>query len=160
EGILSSETITGKLDAGIGQLGDEYSGLASVLSAAKRALLQDAPTDIAYSRGVEMTLLLAKPLDVPRTAIVPPPAWTPPNRAAIAELVAREPFQTMAQNPPKPSDITNLVIVATEESLRRAFTDAGWAGAATLSSRSKLETLRAIAEDRGYSEAPVSVLLL
>src|SRR5690242_7740858 len=32
DGILSSETITGKLDAGIDKLSDEYSGLASVLS--------------------------------------------------------------------------------------------------------------------------------
>lgn len=160
EGILSAETITGKLDAGIDQLSDEYSGLASVLSAAKRALLQDAATEISYSRGVEMTLRLTKPLSVPSTSVPALPAWSAASRATLADLIAREPFQTVAQNPAKPSDITNLLIVSTEETLRRAFTDAGWSGAAALTPLSKLEALRALAEDRGYGEAPVSVLLL
>ena len=159
-GILASETITGKLDAGIGKLSDEYSGLATVLNAAKRAFLQDASTDITYSRGVEMTLRLTKPMMAPPLAIPSPPAWISSDRTALVALIAREPFQTMAQNPPKPSDITNLLIVSTEAALRRAFTDAGWSGAAELNPLSKIETLRALAEDRGYSEAPVSVLLL
>jgi hypothetical protein len=159
-GILAAETITGKLDAGIDKLSDEYSGLASVLSAAKRAFLQDAATDISYARGVEMALRLAKPLSVPSTPVPALPAWTPASRALLNELIAREPFQTMAENPPRPSDITNLLLVSTEDTLRRAFTDAGWSGAAALNPLSKFETLRALAEDRGYSEAPVSILLL
>jgi hypothetical protein len=52
------------------------------------------------------------------------------------------------------------LLFGTEDALRRAFTEAGWAGAASLTPLSKFETLRALAEDRGYSEAPVSVLLL
>jgi hypothetical protein len=52
------------------------------------------------------------------------------------------------------------LLVASEDALRRAFTEAGWSGAAGLNPRTKFETLRAVVEDRGYSEAPVSVLLL
>jgi hypothetical protein len=75
-------------------------------------------------------------------------------------LVSREPFQTVAKSPPKPSDITNLLLVAGQDDLRRAFTEAGWSAAAALNPLAKFETLRAVVEDHGYSEAPVSVLLL
>jgi len=74
--------------------------------------------------------------------------------------VARLPFETVAQNPPKPSDITNLLFLGTEAELRKAFAAAGWTAAAALNAESKLETFRALAEQRGYKEAPVSVLLL
>ena len=105
---------------------------------------------------------LAEPLALPRsmTPASVPGARPIAGRAALAQLVSREPFQTVAQRPPKPSDITNLLLVGTEDALRRAFTEAGWSVAAGLNPLSKFETLRALAEDRGYSEAPVSVLLL
>jgi hypothetical protein len=159
-GILASETVTGQLDTGLDKLSDQYSGLASILSAAKRAVLQDASTDISYPRGVEMTLKLAKPLSVPPVLFASPPAWSDADRKTLEQLIAREPYQTAAQIPSKPSDVTNLLLVATKDDLRRAFTEAGWAGAASLNAMSKFETLRAAAEDRGYREAPVSVLLL
>jgi hypothetical protein len=78
----------------------------------------------------------------------------------LAALAAREPFQTVAQNPPKPSDITNLLLIGSEEQVQKAFADAGWSAAAGLTGRAKFETFRALAENRGYNEAPVSVLLL
>ena len=158
-GILASETITGKLDEELDKLSDQSSGFASVLSAAKKAVLQKASADIGYSAGVEMTLRLTKPLAVPPVRIPGPPAW-PGGWSLLLQFIAREPFQTTAQNPPKPSDITNLLIVATEDDLRRAFSEAGWSGAVRLDKLSKFETLRALAEDRAYDEAPVSILLL
>ena len=74
--------------------------------------------------------------------------------------MAREPFQTTAQSPPKPSDITNILLIGSLESVQKAFGDAGWSAAAGLNAQAKFETFRALAEARGYSEAPVSVLLL
>jgi hypothetical protein len=159
-GILASETITGQLDGQLDKLSDQYSGFASILSAAKKAVLDKASADINYPAGVEMTLKLNKPLSVPSVRLAPPPPWPNATRNLVAQFIAREPYQTTAQNPPKPSDLTNLMLVAAEDDLRRAFTEAGWSGAARLNSLSKFETLRALAEDRGYQEAPVSVLLL
>jgi hypothetical protein len=75
-------------------------------------------------------------------------------------LISSEPFQTVAQRPLKPSDITNLLLVGDEAAVRRAFAEAGWSIAAALNPVSRFETVRALAENRGYSEAPVSVLLL
>jgi hypothetical protein len=158
QGILASETITGKLDAGINKVAERYSGLADVLGAVKGAVFKSAESDITYDAGVELVLKLTAPLELT------PPARTKltaiDGRDVLTALIAREPFLTVAQNPPKPSDITNLLLVGTEDQVRRAFSEAGWHTAAELSARAKFETVRAVAENRGYSEAPVSVLLL
>jgi hypothetical protein len=52
------------------------------------------------------------------------------------------------------------MFIGSQEQVQGAFADAGWSQASKLGEKSKLETLRAIAEDRGYSEAPVSILYL
>ena len=161
-GILASETVTGRLDAGIDRLTERYSGLGGLLRTAKNAVLKPADTDITYDTGVEMRLRLLAPLHLEAPA-GPGPAGSAgpiPGEDALQALVARESFQTVAQNPPKPSDITNLTLIATEEEIRSAFRDAGWTAATSLSGRAKFETVRALAEDRGYNEAPVSVLML
>jgi hypothetical protein len=158
QGILTSETITGKIDAGLGKLAEKSAGFAGLLGAVKGAVFKAAEGDITYDSGVEMTLRLTAPLDAPPVA--GPKLEPVAEPVALATLVEREPFQTVAQNPPKPSDITNLLLVGTEEQIRQAFTDAGWHTAAELSTVAKLETLRAVAENRGYNEAPVSILLL
>jgi hypothetical protein len=159
QGILASETITGKLDEGINKVAQRYSGFAGVLGQVKGAVLKEAESDVAYDAGTELTLKLAAPLNAPAPPNAPK-VQPVANAASLEKLVAAEPFQTVAQNPPKPSDITNLVLVGTEEQVRRAFTEAGWHTAAELSTQSKFETFKAVAENRGYSEAPVSILLL
>ncbi len=161
-GILTSETITGRLDAGLDRLEQRYSGLADVLSTAKNAVLKPAESGIAFDEDVEMTLRLTAPLQL-KEALGPGPASevvAVQDEAGLRDLVSREPFQTVAQNPPKPSDITNLMLIGTQEQIQKAFAAAGWKSAASLNSEAKFETLRALAENRGYNEAPVSVLLL
>jgi LssY C-terminus len=161
-GILASETLTGRLDSGIDKVTEKYSGFGGFLAAAKKAVLKAADTGITYDAGVEMTLKLAAPLTVkgpcspgPLSKLKP---FADPN--TLSALVAREPFQTIAQNPPKPSDITNIMLIGTEDQVRAAFKAAGWSTATKLSTEAKFQTFRAIAEDRGYQEAPVSILLL
>ena len=78
----------------------------------------------------------------------------------MVDLVNSQPFQTFAENPPKPSDITNLMFIGTEEKLRAAFEAAGWNLAQQVNAGSVLETVAAVAEMRGYKEAPMSRLLL
>ena len=80
--------------------------------------------------------------------------------AALAALVKSEPSRTVAQNPPEPSDITNIMLIGTQQEVQSAFEEAGWFPAAALSRSSKLETARALIEDRGYNEAPMSILYL
>jgi hypothetical protein len=70
------------------------------------------------------------------------------------------PIQTVAQSPPKPSDVTNLMFIGTAEQVQGAFQAAGWFAAAARGRSSEFETARAMIESRGYSEAPMSVLYL
>jgi hypothetical protein len=162
-GILASETATGRLDAGLEKLAERAAGFAEVLQAAKGAILKPAESGVAFPPGVEMTLTLTAALTVPEPsgpgemAVRLKPVA---DEAALARLVDAEPFQTVAQNPPMPSDITNLLLIGSQEQVSRAFAEAGWSTAAVLSARAKFETFRALAENRGYNEAPVSILML
>lgn len=158
QGILATETITGKIDAGINRIANRYSGLAEVLGQVKGAVFKAAEGDVSYDAGVEMTLKLAAAAEI--TPPAPPKLEPIADTAALEKLIAAEPFQTVAENPPKKSDVTNLMLIGTEEQVRKAFSEAGWHTAAELNALSKFETIRAVAENRGYAEAPVSILLL
>ena len=60
---------------------------------------------------------------------------------ALAALAAGEPFQTVAQQPPKNSDLTNLMLIGEKQQVEQAFADAGWHAASSLSPVAKFETL-------------------
>src|SRR4051812_33786174 len=158
QGILASETITGKLDQGIAKVADKYAGLAGILGEIKGSVFKAAESDVTYDAGVELALRLTAPVEVEPPA--GPKLQPVSDTTELEKLVAAEPFQTVAQSPPKPSDVTNLLLVGTEEQIRKTFAEAGWSTAAELSAQSKLETVKAIGENRGYNEAPVSILLL
>jgi LssY C-terminus len=161
-GITAGETLSGRLDAGLNKLADRAGGFADILSTVKKAVLHEAETDITYEPGTDFELELTAPLDL-KTASGPGPAaklLPLEHEDALYDFVNRQPFQTYAERPPKPSDITNLMLIGTQAQIEQAFKDAGWASAAALSTDTKFETFRAIAEQRGYKEAPVSILLL
>lgn len=159
-GILESETLTARMDRGLEKLAEgRLAKLASVLQAAKGAVLQKADTSIHYEPGTELQLALASPVKVTGKFSQSDVADIEPF-GELYDLVNEIPFQTIAAKPPKPSDVTNLMYIGTREQIEKAFADAGWATAEALSAQSGLETVRAVAEDRGYKEAPMSVLLL
>ncbi|MGA2590324.1 MAG: LssY C-terminal domain-containing protein [Bryobacteraceae bacterium] len=162
QGILASESLSARMDAGINKVAQKYSGLGSFLEAAKSAVFKETEGDITYDAGVEMDLKLTAPLSITGTLPPGPDAALRPvaDRRALADLVNREPFQSRAQKPPEPSDITTLMFIGSQEQVQNAFITAGWSQAAKLGEKSKFETLRAIAEDKGYKEAPVSILYL
>ena len=158
-GILESETITAKMDRGLEQLGDKYAQFADILSAMKSAVLKKADTEISYEPGAEMELSLTKALEVgcPPSA----PDVEPISPAEELEtLVNSIPFQTTAEKPTKPSDLTTLMFIGSREQIEAAFTAAGWSTAEALNATTGLETVRAVAEKRGFKEAPMSTLLL
>jgi hypothetical protein len=163
-GINESQSYGGRLNQGIAKLesNDRFAGLASLIQGAKQALkIEDVNANIDYDAGVEFTLKLTAPLNWTGSTTGPESKLGAfPNEADLPELVSRQPFRTRAENPPKPSDITNLMFAGTEDELRAAFEKAGWSSAARLDANSKLETARALIESRGYKEGPMSVLLL
>lgn len=163
-GIAPDSTYSAQLDEGIAKLqaNSKLAGFASLIQGAKQVLkIQDADPNIEFDAGVEFTLKVTQAFEWKGNGLGPlGKLQAIPDQDALAELVNRQPFRTVAENPPKPSDVTNVMFVATEEDLRAAFTKAGWSAAARLSTQSKLETARALIEARGYKEGPMSVLLL
>jgi hypothetical protein len=162
QGILANETMSSRMDSGISKITDKYSGLGGFLNAAKSALFKETEGDIAYDAGVEMDLKLTAALTLTSPPPPGPDAALQPvaDPRALVALANRQPFQTRAQKPPQPSDITTLMFIGSQQQVQEAFAEAGWSQASKLGEKSKFETLRAITEDRGYSEAPVSILYL
>jgi hypothetical protein len=162
QGIVASESLSNRMDQGLEKLTDRASGLAGILQLAKTKLIKTTDAEIVYDSGVEMTIALTAketidPADVPgMTANIQPAAAD----RRLEQLVNAQPFQTIAEKPPKPSDKTNLMFIGSQEQLTAAFAAAGWMPAAGLTKGSGFETFAAIAEQRGYKEAPMSVLLL
>lgn len=159
DGIKASETGSARLDQGINKVSEKYPGLGDLLSSVKQAVVKETDANIDYENGIEMTIALTKPLDWTGSATAPSVRAIQPE-TALARMVATQPFRTMAEKPPRPSDVTNLIFLGSESQIQAAFEKAGWARADSLNSKSKLETFRAMTESRGYKEAPVSVLLL
>lgn len=159
-GIKVSGTYAGQIDRGLEKLGGRHSGLADLLSGVKGSILKKVDPSIDYKPGVDVQLKLTKNLDwTENPGTIPTPgAISPP--AELGTLVNSQPFRTVAQKPPDPSDMTNLMFLGSADQVSGAFRSAGWIAADALSQNSKMETARAIIEDRGYSEAPMSILTL
>jgi len=158
-GILASETLSAQMDQGLEKLGNRFSRLARILGAMKGAVIQKADTEIRMEPGTELYLTLLQPLEIKAPYPITDVSPLEPEEE-LAALVNSLPMRTTAQKPPKPSDLTNLMYLGTRDQVERAFHAAGWSTAAELNAASGLETVRAVAEQRGYKEAPMSILLL
>jgi hypothetical protein len=159
QGIIASKTGSGRLDQGINKVSEKYPSFADLLSTVKQAVLKETDANIDYKPGAEMTIALTKPLDWTGAVKGPDVASIEPQDQLL-RLVNSEPYRTATQKDQSPSDITSLMFLGSRQQLEDAFQKAGWSPAAKLSDQSKLETFRAMAEMRGYQEAPVSVLFL
>ncbi len=162
QGILASETPTARLDQAIQRVSQRYGRLGGFLETVKGAVLKEPDPDIVYEPGTELILALSRELSLDSAAVPARPYTLEGIEPAeeLYRLVNAQPFQTTAEKTPTPSDLTNLMFLGSEEQLRAAFSEAGWAPAAALDAKSGLETFRAVAEARGYREAPMSTLLL
>jgi hypothetical protein len=158
-GIVASQTWEGRLNEGIGKLENNHPGLAGLLGQARDAFVKKVDASISYPAGVDMEVKLTKDL----TCHPPANVTSIPEISGLDQLTAlavAQPDRTVAGNPPTPSDLTNLVFLGSQQELEPAFKAAGWFAAAERDQASTMETARAIIENRGYQEAPVSVLLL
>ncbi len=158
-GVAPSQTFEAKLDQAIDKLESRYQEFAQILSGIKSAFVKQVDPSIDYKPGVEVKLKLTKALEWSASSVTNLPAAIE-QADTLVNLVNSEPFRTVAQKPPSPSDITNLMFIGTSEQIQAAFQEAQWSGANQLSESSKIETARALIENRGYSEAPMSVLYL
>lgn len=158
-GIRESDTFGAQLDRGVKKLESKYAALGGLLSAVKNGIVKPVDPSIDFPAGVDLKVKLTQPLDWNEPAAAQSAAAISPADQ-LAATVNAQPFRTVAENPPSPSDMTNLMFIGTDEQVKAAFDKAGWFAADALSQNSKMETARAIIENRGYKEAPMSVLTL
>lgn len=136
--------------------------LALFAFAGSSSILRFADAEIAYPVGTELLLKLSQSVGVDGIAAdpIPPVAANSFERQSLAVYVNGLPVRTQTRNRGIPSDITNLVFLGNTSQILEAFALAGWRQAAALDSATKYRTVQALAENRGYAEAPVSTLLL
>jgi hypothetical protein len=158
-GIKASETFTALADQGVTKLSSKYGELGQMLSSIKSASVKEADPSIDYKPGVEFTVKLTKALSWTPSASTNIPGAIAPF-AAVTALVTQQPYRTATLKPPTPSDMTNLMFIGTKDVIEAAFKEAGWFASDPLGRASTTQTAQAIIENRGYSEAPMSVLTL
>jgi hypothetical protein len=158
-GINASQTFTSLADSGVNKVLGKNEQLGQLLSGIKNAVVKQADPSIDYKPGVELTVKLTKPLEwKPQSNAKLPPAIQP--AAELAAMVSQLPYRTVALKPPSPSDLTNLIFIGSKDQVEGAFKDAGWFVSDPLGRSSTFKTAQAIIENRGYDEAPMSILTL
>jgi hypothetical protein len=73
-GILTGETISGRLDSGLTKLAERASSLAGILGTVKGAVLKAPESDITYEPGVELVLALTAPIELKASGPGPRPS--------------------------------------------------------------------------------------
>ncbi|HEY7209319.1 MAG TPA: LssY C-terminal domain-containing protein [Bryobacteraceae bacterium] len=158
-GITASRTFTSLAQSGVNKVMEKNSALGQLLSTVKSSVVKEADPAITYKPGMEFTVKLTQPLEwTPAKDSKTPPAVQPADQ--LAALVTQLPYRTVALKPPNPSDLTNLMFIGTKEQVEKAFKDAGWFASDPLGRASTFRTAQAIIENRGYDEAPMSILTL
>ena len=128
-----------------------------------RSFIMELPEpEIYYPAGVELTLVLSQPLslDAPIDGEQPAPELTDDQREELTRDVAAMPYRTQAPKSGRPSDLTNVLFIGSQDQISAAFAAAGWAQAGPSSFRRRINWIRAVGELRGDVTAPMSRLLL
>ena len=121
-----------------------------------------AEPEILYPAGTELTIELEAPLITAKTydKRMAEIATTQEQQNELAQFVRNLPFRTKTQAGNKESDVTNLVFIGPEAGLRRAFEAAGWLPADQLTAGTTFSTMKTLAGNETYRQAPMSMLLL
>lgn len=129
--------------------------------ALQSAMFHFPDPEIELRRGAEfhLTVQFPEPFGaVARCAV--PQEISDREWGDLHALVNGLPYWTYSKRQPQPMDLVNLVYIGSEQQVNRAFSAAGWTGAQPNSRRETVKVMRAIAENRGLSEAPMRLLLL
>jgi LssY C-terminus len=128
----------------------------------KSLVVQVPEPEIYFPAGVELTVALNSPLLISQPADQDPGGrhLSCGERAELARLAEELPFRTSVPTTNRPSDLTNLMFIGSREEIASAFRTAGWEEAQQSSFRSRIRLIRAVGEGGGYSNAPMSPLLL
>jgi hypothetical protein len=156
QGILEKNAAAGRVDGIFDKLGSAGGQMTKVSS----KTLGKVDTAIEYPAGTDLALTLDQPLTVDSPS--PPTVATqisPALAAALQNMLSGAPQRVQSKSK-KPGDPLNLVMVGSSDQILAAFKQAGWSEAGKLGTKSAVGTVRAMASDNAYGNAPVSQLYL
>ena len=143
--------------------------------AIKTLLVQVPESELYYPAGVELTLTLTGPVQLPSALLADsgegpdegltarksvPGALPADERMAMEELVSTLPARTHTALTNRASDLINLMFIGSREEITAAFEAAGWTQPVQSNMRANIRRIRAVAEGRGDADAPISLLLV
>lgn len=162
QGIRSTGTIGNSVENGV----LSFAGIDPVAyifaSSAGSGVLGFAEPEILYPAGTELILVDTTPLltDKSYQSTVTPLAADTEQRESLQAFIKSLPFRTRTKGSNKVSDITNLVFLGSPAALSRAFAASGWLTTDDLYAASTFKTVKTLAGNQTYTQAPMSVLLL
>jgi len=154
QGILAKDAAVGRVDGWLDHLGSAGAEMEKVSGKVGKS-----DTSIDYPTGTDMVLTLDRDLAVGAFFSPLPKSISAASVRAVQQLLATAPQRTQSKTK-KPGDPLNLVFVGSASQILTAFRDAGWGEAKKLGTSSAVSTVRAVASDEGYDQAPVSQLYL
>ena len=159
QGVLQTEVPLTQVNRGLGKLEESGSELGELAKIAEKNLGK-VDTSVTLPAGTDLLFALDQPLAVSR--VFPPvvPDRLPAGLAtAVETLLANAPLRASSKEG-KPGDPLNLVVIGSAEQIRPAFQQAGWGEAEKKTSKSIFDTVRAVMDNQGFGQAPVSQLYL
>ncbi len=162
EGVRATGTLGHSAENQIASL-TQIDPIAYIFTAAAGSgVLGFAEPEILYNAGTELDLAFNKPVITAKNYPPRVPRMDLSGERSVQfNAVVRELlFRTQTENTHQLSDITNLIFIGNPEALRRAFLAAGWTAADTLTAAATFETVKTLAGNQTYTQAPMSVLML
>jgi hypothetical protein len=132
------------------------------LFALESAMFHFPDPEIEFRRGTEIQFDVEFPEEFGVVAPCPlrEVEASPEEWEAMQQVVDALPYWTYSKRQRQPMDLVNLLFVGSQGDVDRAFAAAGWTGSRPNSMRATAASIRAIAEQRGFSDAPMRTLLL
>jgi hypothetical protein len=114
--------------------------------------------EILFPAGTDLQIQVVRP-----SMLKTRDAWSGwpllPVDPKLKTLVAAAPLRVYTKDN-KPSDLTNLMFIGSQQQLVAAFQEAGWFEADSLSMGSAAKSIQATIRGTGYTNAPVSLLTI
>jgi hypothetical protein len=161
-GIRATASLSNRMASKILFAVDDHPLFLLPILAVETVLFRFPDPEIDYAPGTEMHLELEEPISTGNSSMCAVAAQSARGDQSpeLQDLIAGLPFWTYSKRQHEPEDPTNLVFVGSQDELDRAFIAGGWTGAQSISRATGLQAVRAVAERRGYSDAPMRTLLL
>ena len=130
--------------------------------AIKTLVVQVPEPELYFKPGVELSLTLneALPARAQEEPVDAPRLLGETERESLDGVLATLPNRTTDPSNHRPSDLVNLMFVGSREQIAAAFHAAGWAEAAPVTIRSRLQGVRAFVQGRSSNSFPMSRLRL